>query len=88
MRLFIRPRRSRGIVQGRIGGSSTVDPGSGSSRAKGVEGSTISWGENIGIGKIVGPFEAFVSEPQEVEAGSVAINKPVPVLLPSALAPV
>jgi hypothetical protein len=45
-------------------------------------------GENIGIGKIVGPFEAFISEPQEVEAGSVAIKKPVPVRLPSALAPV
>jgi hypothetical protein len=28
-------------------------------------------GENIGIGEIVGFFEAFVSEPEDVEAGFV-----------------
>jgi hypothetical protein len=29
-------------------------------------------GENVGIGKIVGVFEAFISEPEDVEAGFVA----------------
>jgi len=31
--------------------------------------------ENIGIGKIVGLFLAFVSEPEDVEAGFVAVNE-------------
>jgi hypothetical protein len=30
-------------------------------------------GENVGIGEIVGDFEAFVSEPEDVEAGLVAV---------------
>ncbi len=32
-------------------------------------------GENIGIWEIVGFFEAFVSEPEDVEAGPVAVNQ-------------
>jgi len=31
-------------------------------------------GENVGIGEIVGVFEAFVPEPEGVEAGLVAID--------------
>jgi len=31
-------------------------------------------GENVGIGKIVGLFEALVSEPEDVEAGLVAVR--------------
>ena len=31
--------------------------------------------ENVGIGKVVGFFEAFVSEPEDVEAGFIAIEK-------------
>jgi hypothetical protein len=30
-------------------------------------------GENVGIGEIIGVFEAFVSEPEDVEAGLVAV---------------
>ena len=30
--------------------------------------------ENVGIGKIVGFFKAFISEPEDVEAGLVAID--------------
>ena len=30
-------------------------------------------GENIGIGEIVGLFQAFVSEPEDVEAGFVTV---------------
>jgi len=29
-------------------------------------------GENVGVGQIVGVFEAFISEPQDVEARLVA----------------
>jgi hypothetical protein len=32
-------------------------------------------GENVGIGKIVGVFEAFISEPEDVEAGFVAVDE-------------
>jgi hypothetical protein len=32
-------------------------------------------GENIGIGEIVGVFEALVSEPEDVEAGLVAVDE-------------
>ena len=32
-------------------------------------------GENVGIGEIVGVFEAFVSEPEDVEAGFVAVDE-------------
>jgi hypothetical protein len=32
-------------------------------------------GENVGIGKIVGDFEAFVSEPEDVESGFVAADE-------------
>jgi len=32
-------------------------------------------GENVGIGKIVGVFEAFVPEPEYVEAGLVAVDE-------------
>jgi len=31
-------------------------------------------GENVGVGKTVGVFEAFVSEPEEIEAGFVVIE--------------
>jgi len=31
-------------------------------------------GENVGIGKIVGVFEVFVSQPGDVEAGLVAVQ--------------
>jgi hypothetical protein len=31
--------------------------------------------ENIGIGEIVGFFQAFVSEPEDVEAGLVAVDE-------------
>ena len=31
-------------------------------------------GENVEIGKIVGFFQAFVSEPEDVEAGFVAVD--------------
>ncbi len=31
-------------------------------------------GENVGVGKIVGVFEAFVSEPEDVEAGFIVIE--------------
>ena len=37
--------------------------------------STISWREDIGIGKIIGFFEAFVSEPEDIEAGFVAVDE-------------
>ena len=30
-------------------------------------------GENIGIGEVVGFFEAFIPEPEDVEAGLVAV---------------
>ena len=32
-------------------------------------------GEDVGIGKIIGFFECFVSEPEDVEAGLVAVDK-------------
>jgi len=32
-------------------------------------------GENVGIGKIVGVFEAFVSQPGDVEAGLVTVDE-------------
>lgn len=32
-------------------------------------------GDNIGIGKVVAVFEAFVSKPKDVEAGFVAIDE-------------
>jgi len=32
-------------------------------------------GENVGIGEIVGVFEAFVAEPEDVEAGFVAVDE-------------
>jgi len=32
-------------------------------------------GENVGVGKIVGFFEAFVSEPKVVGAGVIAFEK-------------
>jgi hypothetical protein len=32
-------------------------------------------GEDIGVGKIVGFFQAFVPEPEDVEAGFVAVDK-------------
>jgi len=32
-------------------------------------------GENVGIGEIVGVFEALVSEPKDVEAGFVAADE-------------
>jgi hypothetical protein len=32
-------------------------------------------GENVGIGKIIGVFEAFVSEPEDVETGFVATEQ-------------
>jgi hypothetical protein len=32
-------------------------------------------GENVGIGEIVGFFQAFVSEPENIEAGFVAVGK-------------
>ena len=31
--------------------------------------------ENVGIGEIVGVFESFVSEPEDVRAGLVAIDE-------------
>ena len=31
-------------------------------------------GENVGIGRVVGSFAAFVSEPEDVEAGFVVIE--------------
>jgi len=31
--------------------------------------------ENVGIGKIVGVFETFISEPEEVGAGFVAADE-------------
>jgi hypothetical protein len=33
-------------------------------------------GENVGIGTIGGLLEAFISEPEDVEAGFVAVEKP------------
>jgi hypothetical protein len=32
-------------------------------------------GENVGIGKIVGDFEALVSKPENIEAGLVAVDE-------------
>jgi hypothetical protein len=32
-------------------------------------------GENVGIGKVVGAFEAFVPEPEDVEAGLEALTR-------------
>ena len=32
-------------------------------------------GKNVGIGKIVGIFEAFVSEPEDIEADFVVVNQ-------------
>lgn len=32
-------------------------------------------GEDIGVGKLVGFFQAFVPEPEDVEAGFVAVDK-------------
>jgi hypothetical protein len=32
-------------------------------------------GENVGVGKVVGAFDAFVSEPKDVEAGFVAADE-------------
>jgi hypothetical protein len=32
-------------------------------------------GENVRIGEIVGFFEAFVSQPEDIEAGFVAVNE-------------
>jgi hypothetical protein len=32
-------------------------------------------GKNVGIGKIVGVFEAFVSEPEDVEAGIIRLMR-------------
>jgi hypothetical protein len=32
-------------------------------------------GENVGIGKIVGVFQAFVPEPEDIEAGLVACSR-------------
>ena len=32
-------------------------------------------GENVGIGEIVGVFEAFVSEPENIEARLVAVDE-------------
>ena len=31
--------------------------------------------ENIGIGEIVGFFQAFISQPEDIEAGFVAVNE-------------
>ena len=31
-------------------------------------------GQNVGIGEVVGLFEALVSEPEDVEAGLVAVR--------------
>jgi hypothetical protein len=31
-------------------------------------------GEDVGVGEIVGVFEAFVSEPKDIEAGFVAVD--------------
>ena len=39
-------------------------------------------GENVGIGEIVGVFEAFVREPEDVEAGFVAVEAFPPLALP------
>jgi len=39
--------------------------------------STIFLGENNGIEEIVGFFKAFVSEPEDIEAGFVAIVKQI-----------
>jgi len=36
--------------------------------------STIFWGEGVGIGEIVGFFEAFISEPEDVEAGLIRVG--------------
>ena len=32
-------------------------------------------GENVGVGKIVGFVEGFIPEPEDVEAGSVTVDK-------------
>jgi hypothetical protein len=32
-------------------------------------------GENVGIGKLVGFFEAFVSDPGDVKAGFAAVDR-------------
>ncbi len=32
-------------------------------------------GENVGIGKVVELLEAFISEPEDVEAGIVAVDE-------------
>jgi hypothetical protein len=32
-------------------------------------------GENVGIGKVVGVFETVVAEPEDVEAGLVAVDE-------------
>jgi len=52
-----------------------VGPGSGSSRAKRVEVLNDFLSENVGIGKIVGFFEALVCEPDDIEASLVGVNK-------------
>jgi len=31
-------------------------------------------GENVGVGEVVGFFEAFISQPEDIEAGFVAID--------------
>ena len=55
-----------------------VGPGSGSSRARRNESRDDDLlGENVGIGEVVGFIEAFVSEPEDIEAGFVAVAKQI-----------
>jgi hypothetical protein len=35
---------------------------------------TISWARTSGVGEVVGFFEAFISQPEDIEAGFVAID--------------
>jgi hypothetical protein len=44
-----------------------------------------SLGEHVEIGKIIGFFEAFVSEPEDIKAGFVPVEKPACSLYPSPL---
>ena len=78
----IDPPRFRGIVRGRLQGRRPLDavhglavgPGSGSSRAKRIEGRQFPERERRDQG-VVGFFEAFVSEPEDVQTGLVAVDE-------------
>ena len=40
-------------------------------------------GQNVGIGEIVGFFEAFIAEPEDIEAGFVAVRSLIHLFKPN-----